>query len=610
MTLCRRHWREQQTRTQKMSVTQEEWRLPGAEVEATEVRVQLRRLRESSSFTGSERLVDFLQFVVEQTLEDKAATLKEAVIGNAVYGRNPPYDPRIDSTVRVEARRLRRKLQEYYDGDGRHDRIRISLPIGGYVPKFVVGSPPAAVPIANNDLAKCVFGEGAGAAIVILPFRALSTSADEEKFAEGLTEEIMYGMGDQPGLRITSRSVAFQYKNSRISISELAKELGVNAVLQGTVRYESDRIRVTVELSDPEGFVVFADRIDAPKGEPLSVQEQISLTIVSRVRFDTSQIRSKKWAPRPAALDALAKVYRARRLLDQQIPATIHQALELFTTVSQEAPDYARGYSGMADCYCDLYRLGLIDRQAAVQHAEQYVKRALEIDPESAEAHGGLATIAAWLNWDRHAAAMHFTTALDLGTNARTSRMYGVLLTIMEEHEAADLQFKEARRIEPYSCQQDIAEAVCNFQARRNYAFEEPGTPVSRSIEALIYGGLSQVMEGKPPPAEEVLAEIERVSSRVPDLAFARAEIEAWAGQRVRADQIRTEGGVRSTHYANATLAASIGALDATISELTAAFEARELSSVWIRTDRRFDGIRHTGKFKELLERLPPKTEV
>jgi len=434
---------------------------------AEDIRAHVQRLKENAIFVGSGRLIDFLQFIVEQTLDAKASTLKEAVIGNAVYGRNPPYDPRIDSTVRVEARRLRRKLQEYYDGDGQHDHIRITLPIGGYVPKFSTEAELAVVPTANDDLAKRVFGAGAGAAIVVLPFRALSASADEEKFAEGLTEEVMFGMSDLQGLRITSRSIAFQYKNSRINISDMAKKLGINAIVQGTVRYESDRIRVTFEICDPQGFVVFTDRIDAPKGEPLSVQEQISLTIISRIRFDSSHMRSKKVGASPAALDALGRIYRARRLLDQQVPAALQEALELFTSVSKEAPDYARGYTGMADCYCDLYRLGLVDQPTALAHAEQYVQRALQIDPDSVEAHSGLATIAGWLNWDRHAAAAHFRNALELGTNARASRLFGVLLTIMEDHDAADLQFKEARRIEPFSSQQDIAEAVCYFQARR-----------------------------------------------------------------------------------------------------------------------------------------------
>src|ERR1700754_124042 len=96
----------------------------------TAIRKQIDRLQRSLVFAGSDRLMRFLQFVEDETLKGEGGSLKEAVIGNAVYGRDPPYDPRIDSTVRVEARRLRRKLDEYYEGEGRSDPVRISLPRG------------------------------------------------------------------------------------------------------------------------------------------------------------------------------------------------------------------------------------------------------------------------------------------------------------------------------------------------------------------------------------------------------------------------------------------------------------------------------------------------
>lgn len=573
--------------------------------DAAAIRVQLSRLKENPVFIGSDRLVDFLQFIVEATLDNRAATLKEAVIGNAVYGRNPPYDPRIDSTVRVEARRLRRKLDEYYVGVGKSDPIRIGLPIGGYVPSFSFNS-TAIHGTANDELEKRVFGEGAGASIAILPFRAVSSSSDEERFSDGLTEELTYGLSELPGLRVTSRSVAFQYKNSPSNVADLAAELGVNAIIQGTVRYDADKIRVTIEICDPQGFVVFSDRIDAPSGEPLSVQEQITLTLVSRIRFDSSHMRTKKVGASRAALDAMGKVYRARRLLDQQLPSSINEALELFTSVCDDAPDYARGYTGVADCHCDLYRLGVIDRHTALSKAEAYVRRALEIDPQSVEAHSGLAVIAAWLNWDRHAAATHFTKAIELGANARASRLFGVLLTIMEEHDAADRQFKEARRIEPFSSQQDIAEAVCYYQARRSDAFMALGERPAKAAEAIVFAALYQVLNRGQAPSEEVLVEIERATQRTPDLVFARAEIEAWSGEKARASKLRAGNVDGATHFAKATLSASLGDFETTIAELAQAMEARELSSVWIKTDTRFDGLRHTGKFVDLVKRLPP----
>src|ERR1700739_2190436 len=96
------------------------------------VRAELERLRASRAFAGSDRLCALLSFIVEETLAGRGDSLKESVIGNEIYGREPGYDPRIDSAVRIEARRLRRKLDEYYAGEGSDAGIRIEMPTGRY----------------------------------------------------------------------------------------------------------------------------------------------------------------------------------------------------------------------------------------------------------------------------------------------------------------------------------------------------------------------------------------------------------------------------------------------------------------------------------------------
>ncbi|TIV29120.1 MAG: hypothetical protein E5V90_13635, partial [Mesorhizobium sp.] len=108
-------------------------------------------------------------------------------------------------------------------------------------------------------------------------------------------------------------------------------------------------------------------------------------------------MRSSKIGPRPSALKALGAVYRGRQLLDEQTPGSIRAALQVFEFVAANAPDYARGHSGIADCHCDLYRLGLVDHDTALREASAAVRAALAVDPGSVEAHTARATIAAWL---------------------------------------------------------------------------------------------------------------------------------------------------------------------------------------------------------------------
>lgn len=551
-----------------------------------------------------------LQFVVDEVLKGSGGVLKESVIGNAVYGRDPPYDPRIDSTVRVEARRLRRKLEEYYEGEGRLDPVRISLPTGGYVPVFAVNTAKgtAAARKDRRTAAQGIFEEGRGAALAIMPFRALSRDPGDESFADGLTDELIFMMDRAQGLRIVSRTTTFQYKDKPYSIPALAAELGVDAVLQGTVRCEDGVIRVTTEASDPSGFVVWSDRFDAPDQDRMRLQERIAATVLSRLRFDSSRMRAMQASPGPVALEAHAKVYRARQLLDQQTPAALQEAMDIFLQVAESAPDYARGHSGIADCYCDLFRLGLIDHAAACA-AKPAVLRALEIDSHSVEARAALATISAWFDRDPVAAEADFQRALKLGENARAARLYGVFLTIFERYEEAERLFKTARAIEPFSVQQDIAEAVSHYQTRRFQYLIGAGVGAGSkpvSLEVSVYRSLAHVFAGDPGEARSFVADADHAGANYPDLAFARAEIEAWLGQPERGLRLLNADGVVATHFARATLAAALRDEDRSFHALEEAMSQRELSTVWLRTDVRFDRMRETPRFTALLGRLKP----
>jgi len=572
------------------------------------IRTQLLRFRHSRTFSGSGRLLEFLNFVVTETLEGRSGTLKEVVIGNSVYGREPPYDPRIDSTVRVEARRLRSKLADYYAEEGSADPVRITLPTGRYVPEFA--SQADTVQTADDTRSPHgdgIFREGAGAAIAIMPFRSLSPEAEDESFADGLTDELIFRLQLSQGLRVVSRSTTFQFKGRVYSLADAAKQLGVDAVVQGTVRREGDVIRITVEVADPQGFVVWTDRFDAPAGERLRLQERIAITALSRVQFDSSAMRSLKIAPKPSALRALADVYRGRQLLDEQTPNSIRGALQTFEQVNEIAPDYARGHSGIADCYCDLYRLGLIDHATALEAARPAVRAAFAIDPYSVEAQTASATIAAWLDWNRTAADAGFRKAVQLAQNARALRLHGVLLTIMAHHDEAERLFREARTIEPFSVQQDIAESISRYQSRNFGALRTSwGNSAGHGVpaEVQVYRALGHVFEGAGDVIRPQLAEIQRATEKFPDLMLSAAELEAMLGAPDRAaNLIETDMG-NATCFARGMLAAALRRDESCMDALETAMERRELSVVWIRTDARLDRLRQTPRFSALMGRL------
>ena len=257
-------------------------------IEAGLIREHLELLRASATFARSTSLFLLLEYVVRETLEGRGATLKELVIGDALYGRSAPYDPRIDSTVRVEARRLRRKLADHYTSGGCSTGVRIELPTGSYRPVFSLAEG------ASGESVRSTAGESAD--IAIMPFRALSCGADDDTFANGLTDELIYALEHRSGLRVAPRLMVFQFQNRQYSVSEATNALGVGAMLHGTFRTAGDRTRVTVELTDPHGFVTWSTKVDECSDEPLVLQERLAEQIVSRMPASVIGRQSK---PRP-----------------------------------------------------------------------------------------------------------------------------------------------------------------------------------------------------------------------------------------------------------------------------------------------------------------------
>ncbi len=201
-------------------------------VSAEAVRAQIDRILASPHFLRSQALSRFLRFVVEQTLEGKELELKEYRLGVDVFERGADFDPRIDPIVRMQAAKLRARLAEYYNEEGRGDSLVISIVKGGYVPSFTkrVSEKP--------DLQS----------IAVLPFVNISADPENEHFSDGLTEELINVLTSIPGLRVVARTSVFSFKNTSKDIREIGAQLNACAVIEGSVRRVGNQLRVTAQL--------------------------------------------------------------------------------------------------------------------------------------------------------------------------------------------------------------------------------------------------------------------------------------------------------------------------------------------------------------------------
>src|SRR5262245_9416455 len=161
---------------------------------AEEIRQHVEKIVTSPPFLRSERMRRFLRFTADEVVAGRGGQLKEYVVGTQVFDRGPGFDPKSDSIVRVEARRLREKLKAYYEADGRNDPVSIDFDPGSYTPVFRKRSGPDHRPAPER------------ASLAVLPLANLSPEPDSEYFSDGLTEEIINSLAQGNGLRVVART--------------------------------------------------------------------------------------------------------------------------------------------------------------------------------------------------------------------------------------------------------------------------------------------------------------------------------------------------------------------------------------------------------------------
>jgi hypothetical protein len=203
--------------------------LPPAEIEA-----HAARIAESPAFLNSARLRELLRHTVAESLAGRKDSLKESLLGVAVFGRKPGYDSDANSIVRVEFARLRKKLEQHYETEGANESIRVVFPKGTYVPEL---RRSASSPDHQGE-------PTFSGSVVLLPFTHLGTDFDDECFADGLTDELITALTRVPGLKVVAHTSSFKFKGRADDIRGIGSTLQVATVLEGCVRRQGDVLRI------------------------------------------------------------------------------------------------------------------------------------------------------------------------------------------------------------------------------------------------------------------------------------------------------------------------------------------------------------------------------
>jgi serine/threonine protein kinase/Tfp pilus assembly protein PilF len=293
--------------------------------------------------------------------------------------------------------------------------------------------------------------------VAVLPFINMSTDKEQDYFCEGIAEDLINDLTHVKGLRVAARTSAFSFKGKSADIREIGRKLGVDMLLEGSVRKAGDRLRITAQLiSVADGYHVWSERYDRDLEDVFAIQDEISKKIVEALKLELSE--NEKRALEKAAtrdVEAYDLYLRGRKYFYQVRRKSYAFAREMFSKAIRRDPNYALAYAGMADCYSFLFSYHANDR-VNLDKALAASQKALELDPDLAEAHAARG-LAVSLSKRHEEAEQEFETAIRLNPKLYEAYyFYARNCYVQGQLEKAAQLYEQASLVNPDDCQAPI----------------------------------------------------------------------------------------------------------------------------------------------------------
>jgi len=556
-------------------------RLPGqTHLPDALVQEELARIEASEGFRHSPQLVRLLRHVVAASQTGKPDQLRELALGIDVFRRDPAtFDPKQDPIVRVEARRLRARLEAFYAQHGDASNVRIELPKGGYVP--VLRRTPG-------------HGKAATPSIAVLPFVNLTGDERRDPFCDGLTDELIDALVKLDEVKVVARTSVFQFKGRTMDVRAVGRQLAVGMVMEGTVQQAGSRTRVIAQLIDAsDGLHLWSQSFEAEAADIFDVQAAIAHDIVHSLHLAGAMRKARDVE---SSVERVASTFarnpRARELYDQARfivrgldLARYPHARELLREALRLDSGFARAHLLLGVLETNLIAHAASGTAHSVAQARHHVQRAVELDPELGSAHAMLGWIAMNHDLDWTAAQAHYRKALAASPGDVVVRNgWANFLCYTGRFADANDEYMRARELDPLHVVPRINRALLLFYARRYdealAQYEEVQSMDPRQAGVNVIASI-HLLRGD---ADKALEFAEQIVARFGDLPVAycrKAEALAAAGHTAEAratlssiDDALRKAGV--ANWARAHLDAVIGDYDAVLEHLARAADARE----------------------------------
>jgi TolB-like protein/Flp pilus assembly protein TadD len=452
--------------------------------------------------------------------------------------------------------------------------------------------------------------------IAVLPLESLSDDPSQEYFADGMTDELITALAQISSLRVISRTSIMTYKRVRKLLPEIARELNVEAVVEGTVLRFGDRVRITAQLIEvPVERHMWAQSFEGDLRDTLALQNSVARTIAEQIRArmtpqEQTALQNSKLV-NPVAYEAYLK---GRYFLNKRTGDGLKTAIEYFAHAVETDQSYAAGYSGLADAYAlsGDWKYGVLSPQEAFAQAEAAATKALVLDESLGEAHASLAFALDLYAWNWAAAETAYKRAIELNPSYPTAHQwYSWHLMMMGQNREGILELRRAESLDPLSLiiRADIADAFCV-----SHLYDEAVEQSKKALDmdpnfAVGHYELGQALQHKH-MHDEAIVEFQRaieLSGR--SGAFDSNLGYAYAVSGRKEEALKIVNDLEAGHDQNpssdadiALIYVGLGDHDRAMISLNKAYEARFKASILLRPA--FDPLRSDARFQDLLHRI------
>ncbi len=452
--------------------------------------------------------------------------------------------------------------------------------------------------------------------IAVLPLVNTSGDPNNDYLSDGISEGVMHSLSQLPQLRVMARTSSFHYRGADIDPQKVGRDLKVRAVLTGTLAKQGDVLRVEAELVDAKnGAELWGEKFDRQVSDVSTIEEQIANDISDGLRLRLTG-EEKKRLTRGSTRNAEAyQLYLNGRFhWNKRTEEELNKAIGYFNQSIEKDPNYALAYVGLADAYLVLPEYGSMAPSVAAPRTKEALTKALEIDPDLAEAHASLGLMKQNFEWDWVGAEKEFRRATELNSNYPTAHhWFGLFLCQMKRNDEGIREGRLAQTLDPLSPIINTSLGVTLMSAgeygsgfellKRTFelapTFPEPHLWVSKA-----YGS-----RGLYPEAISEAQQAATYSGRAPRYVAGVGDALAAAGKRAEARSIIDEL-VRSSKSGHvspfyiAEVYSTLGERDQAFEGLEKAYQLRDDELVWILIDPSFDNIRSDPRYADLLRRM------